>query len=77
MRKNRIRVTYRYGDPTVPYDIQDTCIKLTAIDLINSSFRMDILPTGANGVDISASKSDWRADIENCIDNRQEIFFIP
>ena len=77
MRKNRIRVTYRYGDPTVPYDIQDACIKLTAIDLINSSFRMDILPTGANGVDISASKSDWRADIENCIDNRQEIFFIP
>jgi hypothetical protein len=77
MRKNRIKVTYRYGDLTVPYDIQDTCIKLTAIDLINSSFRMDILPTGANGVDISASKSDWRADIENCIDNRQEIFFIP
>jgi len=48
-----------------------------SIDLINSSFRMDILPVGSNGVDISASKSDWRADIENCIDNRQEIFFIP
>jgi hypothetical protein len=77
MRKNRVRITYRYGDSTVPYDISDSCIKLTAIDLINSSFRMDILPTGANGVDISASKSDWRADIENCIDNRQEIFFIP
>jgi hypothetical protein len=77
MRKNRIRVTYRYGELTVPYDIQDSCIKLVSIDILNSSFRMDILPTGANGVDISASKSDWRADIENCIENRQEIFFIP
>tara|TARA_R110000765_G_scaffold14457_1_gene42341 strand:+ start:159 stop:773 length:615 start_codon:yes stop_codon:yes gene_type:complete len=77
MRKNRIRVKYRYGNPTVPYDIQDACIKLVSIDLINSSFRMDILPVGSNGVDVSASKSDWRADIENCIDNRQEIFFIP
>jgi hypothetical protein len=77
MRKSRIRVKYRYGEPTVPYDIEDACIKLVSIDLINSSFRMDILPVGSNGVDISASKSDWRADIENCIDNRQEIFFIP
>ncbi len=77
MRKNRIRVTYRYGELTVPYDIQDSCVKLVSIDILNSSFRMDILPTGANGVDVSASKSDWRADIENCIDNRQEIFFIP
>ena len=77
MRNNRIRITYRYGDATVPLDISDTCIKLVAIDLLNSSFRMDILPLGANGIDISSSKSDWRADIENCIDNRQEVFFIP
>ena len=77
MRNNRIRITYRYGDATVPLDISDICIKLVAIDLLNSSFRMDILPLGANGIDISSSKSDWRADIENCIDNRQEVFFIP
>ena len=77
IRKNRIRVTYRYGDDTVPLDIADACIKLTAIDLLNSSFRMDVLPEGSNGADMQASKADWRADVENCIDNRQEIFFIP
>ena len=77
IRKNRIRVTYRYGDDTVPLDIADACIKLTAIDLLNSSFRMDVLPVGSNGADMQASKADWRADVENCIDNRQEIFFIP
>ena len=77
LRKYRIRVTYRYGDATVPLDIEDSCVKLTAIDILNSSFRMDILPLGSNGADIEASKADWRADIENMIDNRQEIFFIP
>lgn len=77
LRKNRIRVTYRYGDLTVPDDIKDACIKLSCIDILNSSFRMDILPVGTNGTNPSESKSDWRADIENCIENRQEIFFIP
>jgi hypothetical protein len=77
LRKYRVRVTYRYGDATVPLDIEDSCVKLTAIDILNSSFRMDILPLGSNGADIEASKADWRADIENCIDNRQELFFIP
>ena len=77
LRKNRVRVTYRYGDATVPLDVADACIKLTCIDLINSSFRMDILPVGSNGADIQMSKSDWRADVENCIENRQELHFIP
>ena len=77
LRKNRVRVTYRYGSATVPLDIEDSCVKLTAIDILNSSFRMDVLPVGANGIDVSASKAEWRADIENCIENRQELFFIP
>jgi hypothetical protein len=77
LRKNRVRVTYRYGDATVPYDIQDACVKLTAIDILNSSFRMDVLPMGGSGMDIQAAKADWRADIENCVENRQEVFFIP
>jgi len=38
---------------------------------------MDILPTGGDGASFEGSKSDWRADIENCIDNRREIFFVP
>jgi len=77
LRDYRVRVTYRYGDETVPLDIKDSCIKLVAIDLLNASFRMDIILTGASGIDIATSKAEWRADIENCIDNRQEIFFIP
>jgi len=77
LRKNRVRVTYRYGSATVPLDVTDSCIKLVAIDILNSSFRMDVLPVGANGIDVASSKAEWRADIENCIENRQEIFMLP
>ena len=26
LRKNRVRVTYRYGDTTVPDDVEDACV---------------------------------------------------
>ena len=81
LRKNRVRVTYRYGgeefagDTTVPSDIQDAIIKMTAIDLMNSSFRMDELPTG--GINSpSESKKYWQDDVEQCITNRKEVFVI-
>ena len=77
MRKYRVRVTYRYGDLTVPEDVKDACIKLVAIEILNSSFRMDILPMGGSGIDVATSKAEWRADVENMIENRMEVFFIP
>ncbi len=82
LRKNRVRVTYRYGgeqfagDTTVPSDIQDAVIKMTAIEILNTSFRMDELPTGGM-TNISESKRKWEEDIEKCIENRRELFVIP
>ena len=82
LRKNRVRVTYRYGgqefagDTTVPLDIEDAVIKMTAIELLNTSFRMDELPTGGM-TNVSESKRKWEEDIEKCIENRLEIFVIP
>jgi hypothetical protein len=81
LRKNRVRITYRYGgeeyggDTVIPDDISDCVIKMTAIDLMNTSFRMDELPTG--GINSpSESKRFWQEDIENCIANRREVFVI-
>lgn len=77
MRKNRIRVTYRYGDTTVPDDVKDACIKLTSIDLISTSLRMDQIPIGGSAINVENSIKLWREDIEDCIVNRREVFFIP
>ena len=82
LRKNRCRVTYRYGgeeyagDPTVPSDIKDAVIKMAAIDILNTSFRMDELPTGGIA-NLSESKKIWQEDIDRCVDNRREVFVIP
>jgi len=77
MRKNRIRVTYRYGDTTVPEDVKDACIKLVAINFLSSSFRMDQVPFGGSSINIDNSIKLWQEDIEDCILNRREVFFIP
>ena len=77
MRKNRIRVTYRFGDATVPEDIEDACIKLVAIDLLTTSFRMDRLPVGGSTLTWGEIIEQWKEDIESCIINRREAFVIP
>ena len=83
LRKNRVRVTYRYGgegfggDTTIPGDIEDCIVKMTAIELVNTSLRMDRLPMGGTGIDLQAVKSRWIEDIEKCIDNRREVYIIP
>jgi hypothetical protein len=82
LRKNRVRVTYRYGgegfagDSTIPYDIEDAVVKMTSIEILNTSFRMDELPTGGM-TNISESKKKWAEDIEKIIENRREVYIIP
>ena len=81
LRRNRVRVTYRYGgeefagDTTIPDDIKDAIIKMTSIELMNTSFRMDELPTGGM-TSPSESKKIWQEDIENCIANRREVVVV-
>ena len=82
LRKNRCRVTYRYGgeefagDSTVPDDIKDAVIKLTSIDLMNTSFRMDEIPTGGIAR-VGEAKRMWQEYLEKMIENRREVFVIP
>lgn len=77
MRKNRVRVTYRYGDATVPDDVKDACVKLTCIELLNTSLRMDTLPMGGNAINPQQSMNVWKADVEEIIGERAEVFGIP
>ena len=77
LRTNRVRVTYRYGSDTVPNDIKDATTKMTALDLINGSFRMDIIPMGADGAKIMDTSGRWRDDIDRIVRNREEVFVLP
>ena len=77
MRKNRIRITYRYGETVVPGDIEDITIKMVAIELLTTSFRADSLPLGGSGGwSWGDSINIWKADIDRVISQRYEIITI-
>jgi hypothetical protein len=76
LRQNRVRVTYRYGDTTTPYDIQDAVVKLTAIDLIRSSIKMDDLEFGGS-INKEQAMAQWEEDVDKIIKDRMEVFVLP
>ena len=84
MRKNRVRITYRYGgEPgccvnniTVPFDIEDATLKLALIDLVTSSFRFDILPRTDLGYDLDKAIAQWKDAADRNIRNREEFFTV-
>ena len=82
LRMYRLRITYRWGgenyggDTEIPDDIKDVIIKMTCLELLNTMFRMDEVPSGGM-IDLGAVKRDWKEDIETCISNRKEVFVIP
>ena len=57
-------------------NIKDAIIKMVSIDILNTSFRMDELPTGGIA-NLSESKKIWQEDIDRCVENRREVFVIP
>ena len=63
---NAFRITYRYGrDTTPPYDIQDACMKLVAIMIMQTDWYRSKL---AGGGDMSSKRetiNDWKKDIDN------------
>ncbi len=76
LRKHRCRVTYRYGDTVVPDDIKDALIKMVSIEIISTSFRMDKLPMGGNGINIQTSMTKWQEDIDRTVADRRETFVV-
>jgi len=76
LRANRVKITYRYGSATVPDDIKDACLKLTCIDLIRSSIKMDDLEFGG-AIKKEQAMGDWKEEIDNIIHDRAEVFVVP
>jgi hypothetical protein len=76
LRRNRIRVTYRYGDTVVPEDIKDATLKLTCIDLIRSSIKMDDLAFGG-AIDKEQAMANWLEEVDKIIRDREEVFILP
>lgn len=67
-------ITYRYGESTVPKDIQKAAILLAAIDLVENDTFKSVLPQGIGQDPLLAKTERWRADVERILAHRREIF---
>ena len=71
-----MRVTYRYGETTVPGDIEDACTKMVAIDLLTSDDRSVLLPEGTSNIPLGNKQTIWRNDINRILTRRQEFIIV-
>lgn len=69
-----VRVTYRYGESSVPYDIREACTKLVAIRYLESELYTATVP---NGPGLSPSKETiiqkWQEDVDRILARRSEM----
>lgn len=74
LRDYRVKISYRFGETSVPGDIKDICIKMVAIDLLTTSWKMDKLGVGTEfGLEYEKVVDLWRQDIERTIWDRTEL----
>lgn len=76
LRRNRVRITYRYGETSVPEDIRDATMKLTCIDLIRSSIKMDDLEFGG-AINKEQAMANWQEEVDKIIRDREEVYILP
>ena len=71
-----VRVTYRFGDSTVPGDIKRACMLLTAIQFLSSEDRSVLLPEGTSNIPYQAKDEKWQKRIDEILDKRRELMVI-
>lgn len=86
LRKNRFRVTYRYGGnndtiksetETVPRDIKKACKLMTCIDLLSTDFQMSQVAYGGEGnVDKQKVLNRWQKEVDEIIWAHSELISV-
>lgn len=71
-----IRVSYRYGESSVPGDIEEACTKLVAIDIAENDDFVVQLPEGTDKYGIMSKVDSWKEDVKRILYNRREIISI-
>ena len=68
-----VRCTYRYGESTVPKDVEWLATALAALDIVTNDDYKNILPEGVRA-DITQQKiSTWQKRIDRTLDNHREL----
>lgn len=71
-----VRVTYRFGDSTVPGDIKRACVLLTSIHFLQSEDRSVLLPEGSSNIPYQTKSDKWQEKVDEIMDKRREIVLV-
>lgn len=72
-RTNNVRLTYRFGEPTVKSDIRKACIRLAAITAIQSDDKSLMVPEGAQNIPLFEKTKIWQREADKIIQDNREI----
>jgi len=72
-REASVKITYRYGESSVPKDIEDAATKLAAIDVMMQDDRSWLIPEGANSINIPGKIEEFKKDVERILQARAEL----
>ena len=67
-----VRVTYRYGETSVPGDIKKACKLLTAVNLTEGDDRSILFPEGTSNIPLSDKARRWTEEAEKIIERHRE-----
>ena len=71
-----VRVTYAYGETSVPGDIKEWALKLAAIDLIYSDDWTVMTIDNLDRVNLEGKVRHWKEDIEKIQKDREELIIV-
>jgi hypothetical protein len=74
--ENGVRVTYAYGESSVPADIERAATLLAAIHLLQSDDYRNIFPEGTDKYPVQPKAEVWRKEIDNILSRRSELMLI-
>lgn len=60
--RKAIRVTYKYGDSSVPADIKRACIKLSASEMLQQDDYSVLMPEGTSNIPLQDKAMKWREE---------------
>ena len=69
---DKIRIQYRYGESSVPGEIEDACTKLVAAELCMQDDRKMFLPDGTTINTSNREKAErWKSQAESIISGKR------
>ena len=71
-----IRIKYRYGDTSVPSDINHACAMMVCQEAILSDDRSVMLPAGGDNVSLQSKIERYQKEVEKILSSRGESRFL-